>query len=510
MPENENEVVVEDVDASLEPTEEELKNQAVFEFYEAFNNSFKQEEESPVGDFLFKELKTGQKTIYNKTIRETKIFDSNFIDILRAAYPSLIKIVRDPKKTIKYEQEVVAMEKAKKFNADSVRHLASHTQYIKSVDQTGFVTPSKILTTFSDDDLGMYENVFIKSLINKVIRFLEVRYDLMNKNLESYQAEMIKYTNNKKVESTTFDVEINVKVSRDLVEETSTAKKILYDVDSLLNLYRGLKGTPLYQAVAKKKDILPPIMKTNIIMHNPDFKIAYNTWIYLDRSMSIGYNVDTKERKHTDSEKIALDFDKISTVLLATVLHHRGIEGYGFKNSRGYKRLRNSRPEVTNEQSYYGLTPKDIKLEHQEVSEYLLNQTADFYGKSLDQALEQGLSYEMSIKKVYREMLDVLNSIYPKLFVQDNEAFEIKSSSEEKLEEAKKQLKVMKMVREQKQIDLRKMDRSLLKTEKQVQALIVKVRNENRKKLLAKVKEEAKARQQALKKKAKKINEKTK
>lgn len=81
----------------LKPTEEELSDKAVSQFYEAFYSCI-ENAKSPLGDFLFNELQQGEKTIYNKTVRETKIFDGNFLDVVIGAYPSLLKICRAPKR----------------------------------------------------------------------------------------------------------------------------------------------------------------------------------------------------------------------------------------------------------------------------------------------------------------------------------------------------------------------------------------------------------------------------
>ena len=35
-------------------------------------------------------------------------------------------------------------------------------------------------------------------------------------------------------------------------------------------MIQGLKGTEFMRALAKARDVLPPIMKTNVILHNPD------------------------------------------------------------------------------------------------------------------------------------------------------------------------------------------------------------------------------------------------
>ena len=75
----------------LNPTEDELNDEAVKQFYEAFYSCY-EEVKSPYGDFLFKELQTGIKTLFNKSIKETKRFDHSFVEVLKTAYPSLFKI----------------------------------------------------------------------------------------------------------------------------------------------------------------------------------------------------------------------------------------------------------------------------------------------------------------------------------------------------------------------------------------------------------------------------------
>lgn len=434
----------------LKPTEEELSDKAVSQFYEAFYSCI-ENAKSPLGDFLFNELQQGEKTIYNKTVRETKIFDGNFLDVVIGAYPSLLKICRDPKKTLAYMQEVVAMEKAKKVDSESIRHLASHTQYIRDINEQNEVIPSKILSTYAEDNIGIYENRFIKSLINRVIVFLDTRLKLMDENLESISADEIRYKNNIKLSHRKIDLEMNIKISNEILDETQKARELFDKTKNALDKYRALKGTGLYQAVAKFKDVVPPIMKTNIILHNPDFKIAYNLWLYIDRTTEVGYNVQSDEKTNDDDDVILNDFNHIGVFLINDLMHQRGIQSLeafdGEKNARELKH-----DDITK----YELEPKDIKLSHQEISEYLLSRISEIFEEKYKESLSQGLSYEMSVKRVFREMIDVLNRIYPNLFGVNTEDMK---KTPELLEILKRKQRVMKLIREQKQIDLNKMDR---------------------------------------------------
>ena len=434
----------------LKPTEEELSDKAVSQFYEAFYSCI-ENAKSPLGDFLFNELQQGEKTIYNKTVRKTKIFDGNFLDVVIGAYPSLLKICRDPKKTLAYMQEVVAMEKAKKVDSESIRHLASHTQYIRDINEQNEVIPSKILSTYAEDNIGIYENRFIKSLINRVIVFLDTRLKLMDENLESISADEIRYKNNIKLSHRKIDLEMNIKISNEILDETQKARELFDKTKNALDKYRALKGTGLYQAVAKLKDVVPPIMKTNIILHNPDFKIAYNLWLYIDRTTEVGYNVQSDEKTNDDDDVILNDFNHIGVFLINDLMHQRGIQSLeAFGGEKNVRELKHD--DITK----YELEPKDIKLSHQEISEYLLSRISEIFEEKYKESLSQGLSYEMSVKRVFREMIDVLNRIYPNLFGVNTEDMK---KTPELLEILKRKQRVMKLIREQKQIDLNKMDR---------------------------------------------------
>lgn len=434
----------------LKPTEEELSDKAVSQFYEAFYSCI-ENAKSPLGDFLFNELQQGEKTIYNKTVRETKIFDGNFLDVVIGAYPSLLKICRDPKKTLAYMQEVVAMEKAKKVDSESIRHLASHTQYIRDINEQNEVIPSKILSTYAEDNIGIYENRFIKSLINRVIVFLDTRLKLMDENLESISADEIRYKNNIKLSHRKIDLEMNIKISNEILDETQKARELFDKTKNALGKYRALKGTGLYQAVAKLKDVVPPIMKTNIILYNPDFKIAYNLWLYIDRTTEVGYNVQSDEKTNDDDDVILNDFNHIGVFLINDLMHQRGIQSLeAFDGEKNVRELKHD--DITK----YELEPKDIKLSHQEISEYLLSRISEIFEEKYKESLSQGLSYEMSVKRVFREMIDVLNRIYPNLFGVNTEDMK---KTPELLEILKRKQRVMKLIREQKQIDLNKMDR---------------------------------------------------
>ena len=110
------------------------------------------EKQNEFPELFYNALLSGESEVYQKNISETKSFHEDWIETIESFFPSLNRITKDPKSGLKYLQQVEAIEKAKKVNSDSIRHLAAHTHMIKEV-KDGNVIPSKILTTQAERNL---------------------------------------------------------------------------------------------------------------------------------------------------------------------------------------------------------------------------------------------------------------------------------------------------------------------------------------------------------------------
>ncbi len=433
------------------------------EFYKAFFNSFdKASKDIDFGDFITKRISGGKKTIYNKTVRENRVFDDHYIIQLENGYQAITKILRDPKKSIRYEEDVVAVEKARKVNAMTIRHLTSHTQLIKKIEDNGDVIPSKVLTQFAEEELAIYENRFIKTLILRVDKFLERRYDIIKENLESFQSDRIKVTNNFKMDGKEVGITMDVVVRKEITESVKKAQDIFDRISYLRDQYRGLKSTDFMKELAKARIVTPPIMKTNILLHNADFKIAYALWLYLDRYDGLGYDVSIKERSHEYTKLLSGDIDSIMATAFTTALHHRRIGQFDIK-AGSYREYLQKRPKYEahpdNELSF---KPGNYELEKNVINEYFLQETSKYFKNSLKSQQRDGTGENQSLRIVYRQMLEIIDNIYPSVFdiretqIEDNEE---PLSLEEQLEIVQRRQKVLKIVREQKELNIAKMEK---------------------------------------------------
>lgn len=452
--------------------------------------------DDPYGNYVLQRVKGGQKKVFNKTQTEIRNFDMSFLDTIESVYPAILKIMRDPKKSIRYEEEIVSVEKAKKVNSQTVRHLSSHTQLIKEITKEGDVIPSKVLTTYAEEELAIYENRFLKSLVKRIEMFLERRYEVMKVSLESFEAQRLNVSNEFLMSGQKVSVKLDIEVKNDLTTNVETTKEQYKRLLYIREMIQGLKGTEFMRALAKAREVLPPIMKTNIIMHNPDFKLCYGLWLYLDRVDGISTNIDVKEKNYRYSNIFERDINQCMTLALTSFLKNREIEGvYTSKNLPSLKA-----PKIQNNEDIQlelNLNADNKKLEDYTMNQVLLDETAKFFEASMSGMQRTGNTYNESIRVVYRQMLEMLDQIYPRVFGVADDELDTKDLYEQQ-EFARRRMMILKIVRQQKQMNIARMGREEKRIEKLLANLDKKIQVQETKERERLEKERAKQEAQRL------------
>src|SRR5690554_6065953 len=106
-----------------------MKKSELKQFFETHLKNFNSIESNDLfPKNFYEQFLSGENTVYHKDIKEIKIFDEEWIDTVESYFPSINKIIANPKSGLKYEEEVVLVEKAKKINSQTVKHLASRSE----------------------------------------------------------------------------------------------------------------------------------------------------------------------------------------------------------------------------------------------------------------------------------------------------------------------------------------------------------------------------------------------
>lgn len=236
---------------------------------------------------------------YNSSFNDD-LTSLEWLEIIEEVCPYLDNIVRAPKVSLVGETEVRKIEKAKKTSVDTVKDLSKHTDYIDKVDpETGDVLPSKLLVSFREDTFNTYENRFIYTLILNLLRFIMEKEE----KLKAYKPKINKKlnynatTSNGK-EKVSINLEINTmptgkaKEGSDIDKTVNNIKKRIKRIRQFINAWLA---SELIVSLEKQHAILvmPPVKKTNLILKNPNFKMATKLWDYL-------YSVNVLDKKKTD------------------------------------------------------------------------------------------------------------------------------------------------------------------------------------------------------------------
>ena len=274
-------------------------------------------------------------------------------------------------------------------------------------------------------------------------------------------------------------VDLDIQIKNDLTTNVEATKAQYNRLLYVREMIQGLKGTEFMRALAKARDVLPPIMKTNIILHNPDFKLCYGLWLYLDRVDGISQDVDVKEKSYRYSDIFARDINQCMALALTSFLKNREIEGV--YSSRNLPSLKAPKPVVNEDINLeLNLNADNKKLEDYTMNQLLLEQTAKFFEASMSGLQRTGNTYNESIRVVYRQMLDMLDQIYPAAFGVYDEQLD-STDLYQQLEFQRRRMMILKIVRQQKQMNIARMAKDEKRIEKQIENVEKKIKAQEEK-----------------------------
>ena len=229
-------------------------------------------------------LANGKNTYLRMDRLESSSFDSSWIDEIEGVIFDLGQIVANPREVTKTEGNIVPVELARKISAESVQHLASHTQYVKEIDEYGNVIPSKILTMMNVDDIKTYENRFIATFIRRLVLFIEKRYEFVSKFAELHDESVLMFKNKSIVEGAEVEIETKIKINRKSDDEISLkSNEYVERIKQMRQYILYFYTSDFMKQLKTEKDVHNPILQTNIIRKNPLYHHCYEVYRFIER-----------------------------------------------------------------------------------------------------------------------------------------------------------------------------------------------------------------------------------
>lgn len=247
---------------------------------------------------------TGKDTHIGKVYY--RVVDLDWVEAVESTLVYIDKAIREQRRFIEVTEEVVPIEKARNITTESVRHLAQHTNLIARVDGDD-VTPERILNIQREESFAIYENRFLYTLLQKLAYFVGLRYKALS-DAPNDSFSKIKLHRQFQV----FDEKVEYDLALAVETHTNTKVDLNADVTTLSGYERVLRirtvlgdfmSTPLMRELTGCEPVRPPILHTNLMTKNPNFKKSLDLWNYIETYTKPGYQAAGNEFNGTLEDK---------------------------------------------------------------------------------------------------------------------------------------------------------------------------------------------------------------
>ena len=378
---------------------------------------------------ILSSIRYGRNKLAQNSFEQSLTINTDWIDEIQEGLLCIEKIINKPKLSIKDERELVKVERAKRVDAVAVRHLSTHTQYIKIVKDDGTVVPSQIMTRELEEERAIYENRFLYALLQRIKSFVFKRYNVLVKFAKVKDNTSLAYSSSFQFGNAEVDCRFNidVKTEKEVQEGQVDNKTIMSRIEYIRQQIMVLEGSPFMHQMKKAKPVYPPIQKTNIFTSNPEYSTCYNLWLILSSYDTVGYSVNIIEKQLPFDNNYYKDLAKLVAASVQVMLVNNQIR------DAFYKEVKPSRK-----------TTKEFKV--QKSTKFLTNvfdskkqaQTKDIYdyyydklksmildlttlSDALSLSAEEGIPKKVMFRSIFKQIENINTQMYMDILHMESE-----------------------------------------------------------------------------------------
>lgn len=391
------------------------------QFLSDFIEKFEGEDELYTKFFLA--LRAGNNSIFHNFVSENFILDDSWIDTIDGVLYSVETIIRNPRRFIKEEREVVPVEKAKRINSGTVRHLSSHTQFIQAVTEDN-VRPSKVLVAEIDEDLAIYENRFLYTLIERLVGFVEQRYVDIRAKAKNFDNTTLKMHSDFFMGRNRFDCNLEIKV-REPSRNKEAKEKLdeqIKKIERLRKRIRIIKNSEFCRILSKAKPVRPPIQKTNLLRKNVEYRNCYQLWLFVSAYNTLGYSVDVYEKMLPVDGDYYDDLTAITSLAVQAMVTDGSLRRSSYNKIPETKRLERDY-KVVQTYKYNADFGADTKQQGEEaVNEYYFRRMKDELTRAIRRnQLEESKELDLNFRHFFRAIAKINGEMYKDIITSEYE-----------------------------------------------------------------------------------------
>ncbi len=271
-------------------------------------------------EYFMTMLENGKNTMQFSNRKIIKTVDETWVTAIEAAMKPMEEIINNPRNFIMQEEVIVNVALAKKVTADTVQHLTQHGEMVDRFDEEEGVRPNRLMEKSKEDSWNTYENRFVYTLLEMTWEFVDKRYEAIFAAMNEEDGAFLRLNTDVKSyhESLNVNLDIRVRQQEDLLSSDQKNENIFARIARLHRLLITFRSTRFAKDVAKYGKIKPPLIRTNAIAKNPNFKACHKLWNFIQYYNEVGYTINIYEQNPEINEPFMMDI--FNTVMFDYVI----------------------------------------------------------------------------------------------------------------------------------------------------------------------------------------------
>jgi hypothetical protein len=259
-------------------------------------------------NYFMSALESSKNTFQFSNRKVEKSVDETWVEAVEAVIKPIQEIIANPRNFIAQEEAIVNVALVKKVTPDSIRHLAQHGNMIDTIED-GNVRPNRLMNKFKEDTLNTYENRFVCTLIDMAYEFVSKRYEAIFAAMGEEFGAYLKMTSDMSSynERITANIDLRIRQDDDIISSDEKNETIFSRIARLHRLLGSFRSTGFVKQVSKYGKIKPPLVLTNAIAKNPNFKACHRLWNFLQMYEDVGYNIVISEQSTNIDDSFVSD-----------------------------------------------------------------------------------------------------------------------------------------------------------------------------------------------------------
>ena len=247
--------------------------------------------------YFMENVKQGKRSFQFSNRKLEKKIDKTWVEAVESCMEAFHNIIMNPRNFIVEKEEIVNVAVSRQATPEVLRHLTTHGKYIDEVTEDN-VRPNHLLNKFKEDSWNTYENRFVYTLLEKTTEFVTKRFEAIFQNMGEEFGAFLKVESETKndTDKVSAKLDIRIRQNEDYLDDDANSMDLFARISKLNARLKDYNQSQFAKEMKKYVRVKNPIVKTNAIRKNPNFKACYELWVFLYNYHDVGYEINVYEQ----------------------------------------------------------------------------------------------------------------------------------------------------------------------------------------------------------------------